>query len=196
MFRYSLFVSLTIVVSLTEKRLAAGECSSDLDCSKQSKDSPYCCKSSFHTWAPRACFSSCAGKYCETDNDCGGSGGECCNTVNGNCTTTKSCLKKCYSSQDCSRQGSYCCKGVYFNPSVCASSCVGKTCDINSDCGAPNECCSAGGECTKVCHGSPLPGWLIAVIAIVGVLLVVGIVIIIYCWYVARSSSANVFNRL
>ncbi|KXJ14152.1 hypothetical protein AC249_AIPGENE7479 [Exaiptasia diaphana] len=175
------------------KRLAVAECHSHLDCSKQSKDLPYCCKTSFHSWAPHECFSNCAGKACDSDSNCGGTGGECCNTVYGNCTTKKSCLKTCYSNSDCKKGSTYCCKGVYFVPSVCASSCVGRSCSFNSDCGAPNECCR-GGKCTKVCNGSLLPGWLIAVFAIVGVLIVVGFIIIIYCWCSARSSSLPTRN--
>ena len=192
MFRYSLFVSLTTVVLLAQNRLAAAECHTDSECRKQNKTSPYCCKSSFHSWAPHECYSTCAGKACDSDSDCGGIGGGCCNTGYGNnCTTKKSCLKTCNSNSDCS-DGTYCCKGLYFVKSVCASSCVGKPCGINSDCGAPNECCSSGGECTKVdCHGSPLPVWLIAVFVTVAVLVVVGLVIIIYCWCFARSSSTG-----
>lgn len=177
LFNTFFLVFLTALVYLFTDRshhVAAIECHNSSDCT----NSQYCCKLS-NRWENDVCLRSCAGKACYVDNDCGGPAGQCCDTVIDKCSSRTNCSKQCYSNSDCST-GEYCCKGYYFNPSVCGSSCVGKFCDVDSDCGAPDECCSSS-ECTRSSCGFVIPGWLIAVFVIVGLLVLVGLVIVFYC---------------
>ena len=156
MYRVVLYVSLTTAVFLIGDRrhVTATKCQSRLNCTDPK--SQFCCKNYSASYSPRICLQTCAGRPCESDNDCGGTGGECCNTVDEKCTTQQKCVKKCDVEMKCG-VGTYCCKQTYLNPSICASSCVGKSCFINSDCGGPGECCSSGNECTTNCNGSSIP---------------------------------------
>ena len=184
MFRILIYGSvITVVVVLMRREVTGTECGSRSDCTKP--NAPFCCKNYSTEYSPYICLKTCANRSCDNDNDCGGVGGECCDTVNKICTTKEKCLKKCYVETDCINR-TYCCKQTGFNPSVCAKSCVGKSCNVGSDCGGPGECCTAGGECANSCKSS-IPTWLIVVLAIVGFLCVLGLALVIP-YFVRRSS--------
>lgn len=148
-----MYILVSIVVLLLMRSEVTGtiKCHSRSDCTKPNP--PFCCKDYSASYSPYICLQTCANRSCDIDNECGGVGGECCDTVKKICTAKEKCLKKCYDERDCTN-GSYCCKQTGFNPFVCAESCVGKSCNINSDCGAPGECCTGGGECAKSCESS------------------------------------------
>lgn len=172
------FISLTLAGLLTGSKeiiAAKQECDSRLNCTEP--DAPFCCRYYSAWYSPHYCLSTCAGRTCNGDYECGGPDGECCNTVDKKCTTKNKCLKRCDVDSICSA-GTYCCRQTGLDPQICAASCVGKWCNLDNDCGAPGECCTAGGECTKSCSNG-IPAWFVAVTIIIGVLCVIGIGIII-----------------
>jgi hypothetical protein len=171
MYCLSLFIPVNVVVLLIGTKVAAKECGSRMDCTKI--EAPFCCKKYKGSFSPNVCLPTCVNRTCESDDECGGLGGECCNTVNKICTTKGKCLKACDVELKCSI-GTYCCQQTGFDPQICAKSCLGKSCNFDRDCGAPGECCDDGGECTKSCS-SNIPTWLIVVFVIVGVLCLFGI---------------------
>ena len=183
MCRILLLMLLNVVVLLTRTKAAATECDSRLNCTQQ--NAPFCCKKYKAWYSPHICLPTCVNRTCESDDECGGLGGECCNTVDKICTTKAKCLKACDVELKCS-VGTYCCQQTGFNPQICAESCVGKSCNFDPDCGAPGECCDGGGECAKSCS-SGIPIWLIIVLGVAGVLCVIGIALVI-CHFVGRTS--------
>ena len=56
---------------------------------------------------------------------------------------------QCKSNSEC-KSGKYCCKkkSVWFWQDRCIDTCVNETCDSDSDCGPPDECCVRG-KCVK-----------------------------------------------
>ena len=78
----------------------------------------------------------------------------------------------------------HCCKRSYSSYGFCLPSCVGYSCNSDSDC-APDECCdSVKDTCTlSDCHDVKiLAGWIIAVIVIGTIILVViPIAILVFC---------------
>ena len=110
--------------------LAEGKCTSNHDCRGNSYRK-VCCARTLD-----GCYSSsCVGKVCVTDGDCGGEN-ECCKY--GKCTTFG--CADCYLNSDCSKN-EYCCRRKYGR-NVCRRNCVGETCRSILDCGDDSEYCS------------------------------------------------------
>ena len=89
----------------------------------------------------------------------------------------------CRYDSDCTRSYSsskYCChRSSSYYANVCSSSCVGYSCDSDSDC-APHECCET------------LAGWIIAVIVIsIVVVVVIPIAVVIFCCCCATKRPAQ-----
>ncbi|CAB4038358.1 Hypothetical predicted protein [Paramuricea clavata] len=182
MYRFLLFGSVIVFALFIPKEEAATKCRSRLNCTQP--NASFCCKENSAWYSPFVCLPTCADRTCEDDAECGGIGGECCNTVDKRCTTKRKCLKACDDGLKCV-PGTYCCQQTGFDPQICAKSCVGKTCNFDSDCGPPGECCTGGGECAKSCE-SGVPTWLIVVFVVVGILCVVGLALVIF--HFARRS--------
>lgn len=196
-FSQSLVSILYVIVLLSETKfqVEAGECDSNSDCTGSYK---YCCKKRYSN---SVCRHNCIAISCATNSDCGGPN-ECCRS---NICTTLGCgtPNECPSKYDCP-YGKYCCKKwhTYYQSSVCRSSCIGQSCDSDSDCGRPNECCDSSKYCTTYnCLNSDdvakaLASWVIGVI-VVGVLVVVviPIAIVVCCCCGAASASRRPAQR-
>ena len=159
-------------------------CDSNTDC----KFGEYCCKS----YSGSTCNSSCIGKKCFWDKDCGAPGEECTypdsdcyiGHYGKKCPELREykCFNKngCYSHDDCNVFGSgyYCCGNKYslFGRN-CNSNCLKKYCDENSDCGDSSECCDSNNECIK-CPNN-VPAWIIGITVGISlfIIIVVGFVI-------------------
>ncbi len=100
---------------------------------------------------------------------------------------------QCYSDSGCSGLFTqYCCERKYED-NVCRYSCVGQSCNFNSDC-APDECCDSDDTCTTadcdVIKG--LAGWIVAVIVIsIIVVIVIPIAVVVFCCCCAAGAAAS-----
>ena len=123
--------------NLNTKKCGKKTCNSDFDCGS----SRYCCRHGTFGLST-ICRSSCVGKYCRNDGNCGPPD-EYCNL------NTKKCGKKtCNSDFDCG-SSRYCCRhGTFGLSTICRSSCVGKYCRNDGNCGPPDEYCNLN---TKKC---------------------------------------------
>ena len=64
-------------------------------------------------------------------------------------------FNQCDSDSDCSWWSRpYCCERKYPEDSVCRSSCVGESCDYDSDCAPGESCCDSDGKCAVICRKS------------------------------------------
>ena len=128
-------------------------------------DGHYCCKRTSYG----QCNTSCIGKYCFTNYDCGGQSlREWCR--NGVCVKDQ-----CHYHFDCEKQEHSCCKKQFLNESSeCKTHCINESCSNNGDCARSNECCNTNHMCTSNCQ-KHFPLWLILVIAS-SIVFVVGLV--------------------
>ncbi len=114
----------------------------------------------------------------------------------------------------------YCCDGRYYGDNVCQSSCIGRSCSVNSDCAPGESCCDADDKCATTCVGkyctydgdcasgeccdsdyecktdcyviTGLAGWIVAVIVIsVIVVIVIPIAIVVFCCCCAAGAAAS-----
>ena len=95
----------------------------------------------------KVCQSNCLRESCFSDTDCGGPGA-CCR---GNKCTKTGC-DECQKNSDCSGLFSkYCCRKRYLNEqNTCSITCIGESCQRDSDCGPRDECCGIYNHCTKI----------------------------------------------
>ncbi|XP_028396915.1 keratin-associated protein 10-7-like [Dendronephthya gigantea] len=127
--------------------LGQNTCNSNSDCVSSYYSNKVCCKGYAYQYGytSRKCrygISSCVGRYCTTDGDCGGKN-ECCKS---NKCTTSGC-SNCYSNSNCGFS-EYCCKQRYsYDKHVCRRSCVGETCHSSLDCGGFSEYCNWNKKC-------------------------------------------------
>ena len=147
-----LFIWYVMFMTKIHPSSALDKCVANSNCRNLLLDKVCCAKASYPS---NGCVrSSCVGTYCDSDGDCGGKG-ECCRS---NKCTTYGC-PECYSNSGCDF-GLYCCEhSSYFDHNVCRRSCIGETCNSNSDCGSPDEYCisskicwMSGIHCTKNDH--------------------------------------------
>ena len=105
--------------------------------------------------------------------------------------------ERCYSNIICNSD-ERCCTSKGSFAGTCRSTCIGRSCSTDSDCGGSDECCSSD-VCTTFCSddvAKALATWIIAVI-VVGVLLVVvlPVSIAIFCCCCAASASRRPVHR-
>ena len=158
-------------------------CNSNFDC----KFGEYCCK-----YSDNACNSSCIGKGCLWDTDCGAPGEECTypdsdcfySRYDKKCPKLpeKKCFNKngCYSHDDCNVFGSgyYCCKGQFSSDErSCNSNCLKKFCNENSDCGGSSECCESNNQCYK-CPNN-VPAWVIGITVGIALLVITAVGVVL-----------------
>ena len=79
MYRFLLVSSAIVFVVFIPKEEAATKCRSRLNCTQP--NASFCCKENSAWYSPFVCLRTCANRTCEDDNECVGTGGECCNTV-------------------------------------------------------------------------------------------------------------------
>ena len=103
--------------------------------------------------------------------------------------TTLSQVKGCRSDSECS-SSKHCCKKNSFFGGDCHYSCVGRSCDSDSDC-APDECCDSVTDKCKTSDCDHIAGWIVAVIVIsIIVVIVIPIVVVIFCCCCAAGAAA------
>ena len=94
------------------------------------------------------CASTCVGKFCVDDSDCG-SGQHCCGSWYKKCYFDNCTGKSCNSNSDC--PSNECCQ----LDKTCGLNCTGTICRADSDCRNNETCCglfkSSFGKCVKSC---------------------------------------------
>ena len=138
-------------------------CKSDVDCRKTGQNATHCCRA-FDANSSLACrnASSCDGRHCEVDNECGGL-----------CCLLKNCTKcpKCRSDDEC-RHNEICCE-----QGECRSTCLGSSCANDKECAAM-ECCKFG-NCVD--GGCPFDNVVLGLVcAAVGVLFIFFVAIVVH----------------
>ena len=113
-------------------------CKTHTDCSPYYGGSwPYCCGgyiTSVDKGRRRCTSRSCLNHYCSRDSDCGDAtmccrSNECVNQGCSGCNSDASCVPR-----------HVCCKKTSrFNETVCATNCLGLTCNFNDDCSGSGD---------------------------------------------------------
>ena len=136
------------------------ECETNADC----KSGTYCCRKKYIT-GRNVCLPNCVGESCHSDIDCGGKQ-ECCSLLK-HCTTYR-CRHQCLSNDDCLNNTVCCRKGHKFDKNSCMISCLGESCESDTDCGKIGLCCGSNFLCTDNCldKNKALQVWVIVIIVV------------------------------